>query len=126
MESATTLQRLLGDVIESLAGAILIDSGYNKEQVFASIMPLLEPLVTPETLKLHPVKELHDLVQKNHYEMRKHTKRSEDGTISFTIEVEAQGIIYKETCQTQDKKMAERLASKSVLKLIKVKLPGML
>ncbi|GJW57064.1 endoribonuclease Dicer homolog 2-like protein [Tanacetum coccineum] len=125
-ESETTFPKVLGDVIESLAGAILIDSGYNKEQVFASIRPLLEPLVTPETLKLHPVKELHDLVQKNHYEMRKHTKRSEDGTISFTIEVEAQGRIYKETCQTQDKKMAERLASKSVLKLIKVKLPGML
>ncbi|GJX71797.1 endoribonuclease Dicer homolog 2 [Tanacetum coccineum] len=125
-ESETTFPKVLGDVIESLAGAILIDSGYNKEQVFASIRPLLEPLVTPETLKLHPVKELHDLVQKNHYEMRKHTKRSEDGTISFTIEVEAQGRIYKETCQTQDKKMAERLASKSVLKLIKEKLPGIL
>ncbi|GJW75823.1 endoribonuclease Dicer homolog 2-like protein [Tanacetum coccineum] len=125
-ESETTFPKVLGDVIESLAGAILIDSRYNKEQVFVSIRPLLEPLVTPETLKLHLVKELHDLVQKNHYEIRKHTKRSEDGKISFTIEVEAEGRIYKETCQTQDKKMAERLASKSVLKLIKEKLPGML
>nr|GEY53633.1 endoribonuclease Dicer homolog 2 [Tanacetum cinerariifolium] len=58
--------------------------------------------------------------------MTKHTKRSEDGTVSFTIQVEAEGRIYKETCRTQDKKMAERLASKSVLKLIKEKkLPGL-
>ncbi|PNX89241.1 endoribonuclease dicer-like protein, partial [Trifolium pratense] len=33
---------------ESLAGAILVDSGYNKEVVWQSIRPLLEPLVTPD------------------------------------------------------------------------------
>ncbi|PWA72681.1 dicer-like 2 [Artemisia annua] len=125
-ESETTFPKVLGDVIESLAGAILIDSGYNKEQVLKSIRPLLEPLVTPETLKLHPVKELHDLIQKNHYEMKKHVKRSDDGTLSFTIEVEAEGKIFKETCLAQDKKMAERLASKSALKLLKEKLPDVL
>ncbi|GJS07430.1 endoribonuclease Dicer homolog 2 [Tanacetum coccineum] len=66
---------------------------------------------------LHGSQDLHRHIAtaKNHYEMRKHTKRLEDGTISFTIEVEAEGRIYKETCQTQDKKMAERLASKIVI-----------
>ncbi|KAI3711420.1 hypothetical protein L2E82_41495 [Cichorium intybus] len=70
-ESKTSFPKVLGDLIESLAGAILVDSGYDKERVFQSIRPLLEPLVTPETLKLHPVKESHDICQKNHYEVKK-------------------------------------------------------
>ncbi|KAK8466581.1 hypothetical protein PHAVU_008G129200 [Phaseolus vulgaris] len=34
---------------------------HNKEVVWQSIRPLLEPLVTPETLKLHPIRELNEL-----------------------------------------------------------------
>lgn len=71
------------------------------------------------------MKELHDLTQKNHYELRKSAKRTDDGTIYFTIEVDAEGIVFKESCMAQDKKMAERIASKSVLKLLKEKKAGM-
>ena len=106
-------------MIESLAGAILVDSGYDKEIVFKSIRPLLEPLVTPETLKLHPVKELNDLCHKNHYEIKKSFKRTEVGTISFTVEIAKEDVVIKDSCMASDKKMAERLASKSVLKLLK-------
>ncbi|KAL7582994.1 endoribonuclease Dicer homolog 2-like [Lactuca sativa] len=120
-ESETSFPKVLGDVIESLAGAILVDSGYDKDRVFQSIRPLLEPLVTPETLKLHPVKELHDICQKNHCEIKKSAKRTEtdDGRFSFTIEVVKDDIVLKDSCMAADKKMAERLASKSVLKLLK-------
>ncbi|XP_071711343.1 endoribonuclease Dicer homolog 2-like [Rutidosis leptorrhynchoides] len=122
-ESETSFPKVLGDVIESLAGAIFVDSGYNKERVYESIRPLLEPLVTPETLKLHPVNELQNITQKNHYEFNKSHKRTEDGTVLFTVEVKAEGHIFKESCMAQDKKMAERLASKSVLKLLKENVP---
>ncbi|KAL7160767.1 hypothetical protein ACSBR2_041423 [Camellia fascicularis] len=46
-ESETTFPKVLGDTIESLAGAILVDSRYNKEVVLQSIRPLLEPMITP-------------------------------------------------------------------------------
>ncbi|KAK1401513.1 hypothetical protein POM88_001118 [Heracleum sosnowskyi] len=49
-ESENSLPKVVGDVIESLAGAILVDSGYRKDIVFRR--PLLDPLVSPETLKL--------------------------------------------------------------------------
>ncbi|KAL8233189.1 hypothetical protein R6Q57_002967 [Mikania cordata] len=118
-ESETSYPKVLGDVIESLAGAILVDAGYDKDRVFQSIRPLLEPLVTPETLKLHPVKELHDLCQKNHFEIKKSVERAEDGTVFFSIEVASEEQVFKESSTAADKKLAERLASKNVLKLIK-------
>ncbi|KAJ8753073.1 hypothetical protein K2173_011841 [Erythroxylum novogranatense] len=118
-ESETSLAKVLGDVIESLAGAILVDSGYNKEIVFKSIRPLLEPLITPETMKLHPVRELHQLCQKEHFKLSKPIVAPENGMISVTIEVEANGKIFRRTSTAAKKDMAKKLAYREILKSLK-------
>ncbi|XP_058216237.1 endoribonuclease Dicer homolog 2 [Rhododendron vialii] len=118
-ESETTFPKVLGDIIESLAGAILVDSGYNECIVFQSIRPLLEPLITPETVRLHPVRELHELCQKEHYDMKKDVVSSDKGVASLTIEIEANGVSYKHMCTASDKKTAKKLASKAILKSLK-------
>ena len=105
--------------MESLAGAIFVDSGYKKDIVFQSIRPLLEPMITPETLRVHPVKELHELCQKQHFELRKPIVSRDNGVASITIEVEANGKVFKHTSTASDKKMAKKLASKEVLKFLK-------
>ncbi|KAA8549784.1 hypothetical protein F0562_001468 [Nyssa sinensis] len=122
-ESETNFPKVLGDVIESLAGAILIDSGYNKETVFDSIRPLLEPMITPDTLRLQPVRELNELCQKRHYNKKKAVVSRDNGVPSITVEVEANGVIYKHSCSAVDEKTAKKLASKAVLKSIKDSVP---
>lgn len=117
-ESETSFPKVLGDVIESLAGAILVDSGYNKEIVFQSIRPLLEPLITPETVKLHPARELNELIQKQHFDYKKSVV-SNGRNASIEIVVGANGVIFKHTATAADKKTAEKLASKEVLKSLK-------
>ncbi|KAK8567711.1 hypothetical protein V6N12_006288 [Hibiscus sabdariffa] len=118
-ESEKSFPKVLGDVMESLAGAIFVDSGYNKEVVFRSIRPLLEPLATPETMTVHPVRELHELCQKERYELREPVVSRDNGVSSITIEVEADGRVFKHTSTASDKKMAKKLASKEVLKALK-------
>lgn len=100
-----------------MAGAILVDSDYNKEVVFQSMRPLLEPLITPETVKLHPARELNELCQQKHYNIKRDIK-SHNGKASVTIEVEANGVKYKHT-STSDKRTATKMASKEVLKSLK-------
>ncbi|KAJ6891882.1 hypothetical protein NC651_025165 [Populus alba x Populus x berolinensis] len=117
-ESETSFPKVLGDVIESLAGAILVDSGYNKEIVFQSIRPLLEPLITPETVKLHPARELNELIQKQHFDYKKSVV-SNGRNASIEIVVRANGVIFKHTATAADKKTAKKLASKEVLKSLK-------
>jgi endoribonuclease Dicer len=117
------LWQVLGDVIESLAGAILVDSGYNKEIVFESMRPLLEPLITPETVTPHPVKELNELCQARHYNLKEPTKTRNKGMALVTIEVEANGISFKHTATAADKKTAKKIASKEVLKSLKEQIP---
>jgi endoribonuclease Dicer len=108
-----------------LAGAILVDSGYNKKIVFESIMPLLEPLVTPETLVSHPVKELNELCQKRKYNMKESIKSGNKGMASITIEVEANEISFKGSAIASDKRTAKKIASKIVLKSLKEQIDSM-
>ena len=113
------MTQVFADVIESLAGAIFVDSGCNKEAVFKSIMPLLGPLETPETVKLHPVRELNELCQKHHFDKKKPVKSGAKGLYSLTLEVQANGVIHKHTCTASDKETAKKIASKAVLKSLK-------
>lgn len=118
-ESETTFPKVLGDVIESLAGAIFVDSGFNKDIVFQSVRTLLEPLITPDTVKLHPVRELSELCDQKGYIKKKNVVSRENGVAYITVEVEADGVSHKFTCSERDKKMAEKVACKNVLKLLK-------
>lgn len=118
-ESETSFPKVLGDVIESLAGAIFVDSEYNKEIVFQSIRVLLEPLMTPETVKHHPAKELNELCQKRHFDMKKPVKSCNDGVSSVTIEVVADGVTYKHTATVSDKRIRKKVACREVLNALK-------
>ncbi|GAB4855884.1 hypothetical protein Ancab_024523 [Ancistrocladus abbreviatus] len=123
-ESETNFPKVLADVIESLAGAIFVDSGYNKEVVFESIRPLLEPLITPETVKIHPVKELNDLCQKYQYHLKKPVKSFENGKAHLTLEVEANSVTHKHTCASTDWKTAKKVAAKALVKALKANISG--
>ncbi|XP_054796957.1 endoribonuclease Dicer homolog 2 isoform X2 [Prosopis cineraria] len=118
-ETRKYFPKVLGDIIESLAGAIMVDSGFNKETVFRSIMPLLEPLITPETLQIHPVRELQELCSKRHYIMEKPLVSTSKGLTYVTVRVLVNGKIYEETCEADHKKTAKKLACKEVLTSLK-------
>lgn len=57
--------QVLGDIVESIAGAILIDSKLNLDVVWGIFKPLLSPIVTPESLELPPLRELREWCDKN-------------------------------------------------------------
>ncbi|KAG2395488.1 Endoribonuclease Dicer-like protein [Vigna angularis] len=118
--SETSLPKVLGDIIESLAGAILVDSGYNMEVVWQSIKPLLEPLVTPETLRLHPVRELNELCQKRSYNIIQEDVSRKDGVTRFKMEVEADGVIHQhEYIGSALKGTAKKIVCKEILNSLK-------
>ncbi|CAN1236287.1 Endoribonuclease Dicer homolog 2 [Linum grandiflorum] len=120
-ESDTSYPKVLGDIMESLAGAILVDSDYNKDVVCQSMMPLLEPLVTPETLRLEPVRELGELCQREQLVQSKPVVVRGDGFTLVTVQVEASstGVVFSNTSSAADKKTAKRIASKEILKALR-------
>ncbi|XP_028758758.1 endoribonuclease Dicer homolog 2-like [Neltuma alba] len=118
-DTETYFPKVLADIIESLAGAILVDSGFNKEIVFKSIMPLLQPLVTPETLPVQPVRELQELCQKQYYKLEERLVSRSDGLTCVTVRVLANKKIYEKTCKAAKGDLAKKLACKEVLTSLK-------
>ncbi|KAF6156089.1 hypothetical protein GIB67_007464 [Kingdonia uniflora] len=53
--------KALGDLVESIAGAILVDTKLHLDKVRQIFLPLLSPIVTPEKLELAPLRELNEL-----------------------------------------------------------------
>ncbi|XP_052735388.1 endoribonuclease Dicer homolog 2 isoform X6 [Vigna angularis] len=119
-ECETSLPKVLGDILEALAGAILVDSGYNKEVVWQSIKPLLEPLVTPETLKLHPIREFYEVCQKKSYKIIQDVVSSKGGVTNYRMEVEADGVIHEyEYIGAVLKDTAKKIVCKELLNSLK-------
>ena len=53
--------QVLGDIMESITGAIFIDVNFNVDMVWKIVEPLLSPMITPDKLALPPYRELLEL-----------------------------------------------------------------
>lgn len=106
-------------MIESIAGAIYIDSKCNKEVVWGSMKRLLEPLATPDTLAVDPVKELQELCDRKSYSIT-YTVTREDRVPLVVAEVQTKGTAYKATRTGLTKLDAKKMAAKAVLQDLKV------
>ncbi|KAH9625475.1 hypothetical protein KSS87_008138 [Heliosperma pusillum] len=83
IDDAKTLQgrqcpKALGDLVESIAGAILIDSKLQVEEVWRVFHPLLSPIVTPDNLELPPFRELIELCDCLGYFFKDHCVNHDD------------------------------------------------
>ncbi|XP_062209665.1 endoribonuclease Dicer homolog 1 [Phragmites australis] len=109
--------KVLGDIVESIAGAIFLDSGYDTSTVWKAFQPLLDPMVTPDTLPMHPVRELQERCQQQAEGLE--YKASRTGNIA-TVEVFVDGIQIG-VAQNPQKKMAQKLAARNALVVLKEK-----
>nr|CAB3497246.1 unnamed protein product [Digitaria exilis] len=109
--------KVLGDIFESIAGAIFLDSGYDTSVVWKVFQPLLDPMVTPDTLPMHPVRELQERCQQQAEGLE--YKASRTGNVA-TVEVFVDGIQIG-VAQNPQKKMAQKLAARNALVVLKEK-----
>ncbi|KAG6546729.1 hypothetical protein Mapa_011918 [Marchantia paleacea] len=111
--------KVLGDLVESLAGAVLVDTGFNLEKVWEVFEPLLQPIVTPGTLHLHPVRELVELCNRVKFELDcRSTTRDKLRVVTFTM-MTGEFIIEQEAAKG-DKKSAKRLAAYEALEKLRI------
>lgn len=109
--------KVLGDIVESIAGAIFLDSGRDTAAVWKVFQPLLHPMVTPETLPMHPVRELQERCQQQAEGLE--YKASRSGNLA-TVEVFIDGVQVG-VAQNPQKKMAQKLAARNALVVLKEK-----
>ncbi|KAG8377861.1 hypothetical protein BUALT_Bualt08G0077500 [Buddleja alternifolia] len=82
--------KALADVVESMVGAIYIDS--NSIDTTCKILEnLLQPMITPSILHAHPVTMLYEICQKNKVKLETKDLWEETGEIVFVVDGEFVG-----------------------------------
>ncbi|XBI21034.1 hypothetical protein VPH35_062214 [Triticum aestivum] len=116
--------KVLGDVVESIAGAILIDRKLDLEVVWGIFKPLLSPIVTPEKLELPPFRELLEWCNKSGYflgiKCTDGIKRTDGDKIEATLDVQLkETLLVRQGCG-KSKKDAKAHAASMLLKDLEV------
>ncbi|CAM0877093.1 unnamed protein product [Alopecurus aequalis] len=115
--------KLLSDIVESLIGAVYIDSN-NTEQVWQVFQRLADPLIGPEemaTIGKQPMAEFNELNQK----MRVKAKIDKrEWAKSGTVKVVLAGETIGSATYARSKDVAKNRAVKSALDMIKQKITG--
>lgn len=83
--------KVLADLLESLIGAIFIDTDSSMDSTWEVVERLLEPLITPENLKLHPVAKFNEACQKMGVKPQAKDLWNKTGEIEIYIENELIG-----------------------------------
>ncbi|KAK8945029.1 hypothetical protein KSP39_PZI007693 [Platanthera zijinensis] len=107
--------KVLGDIVESIAGAMFLDNDLDTSVVWKVFQPLLQPVVTPETLPIHPVRELQERCQQQAEGLE--YKASRIANVA-TVEVFIDGVQIG-IAQNSQKKMAQKLAARNALVFLK-------
>ncbi|KAK4283890.1 hypothetical protein QN277_000793 [Acacia crassicarpa] len=107
--------KVLGDLIESIAGAILIDSKLNLDEVWKVFKPLLSPIVTPDKLELPPLRELLELSGSLGYFVKEKCKVKGD-MVHAELSFQLQDVLLVQEGRGPNKKTAKGEAAFHLLK----------
>ncbi|KAL6637347.1 hypothetical protein ACP70R_024919 [Stipagrostis hirtigluma subsp. patula] len=117
-EPGTGLPEDLADLIESIAGAIYLDSKHDKEAVWEAMRRLLEPLATAETVELDPVTELKELCEQRSYPKPSYS-RTREGVLTTVVVTVQTARTVRGVGSGSNKEMAKMFAAKDLLQKLK-------
>ncbi|URE43890.1 Ribonuclease III domain [Musa troglodytarum] len=107
--------KVLGDMVESIAGAILIDTKLDLDKVWEIFEPLLSPIATPENLELPPLRELTELCSHHGYFLNT-TCTNEGDMYVAVLEVQLEDVLLVREGRQKNKKAAKWQAAYLLLK----------
>ncbi|KAL4597279.1 hypothetical protein ACB092_12G222500 [Castanea dentata] len=111
--------KALGDMVESIAGAMLIDTKLHLDDVWRIFKPLLSPIVTPDNLVLHPLRKLNELCDSLGYFKKEIFNEGEIVLVEIRLQLEDELLIGEG--YHRNRKAARGQAAKSVLKKLENK-----
>ncbi|CAJ1973600.1 unnamed protein product [Sphenostylis stenocarpa] len=109
--------KALGDLVESIVGAMLIDTKLSLGDVWDVFYPLLSPIVTPEKLELPPFRELNELCDSLGYFVKVNENGEKKGSmVHVMVSVQLPNELLVREGKGANKKTAKGEASFHLLK----------
>ncbi|KAL4181409.1 hypothetical protein AMTRI_Chr12g271070 [Amborella trichopoda] len=115
--------KVLGDLVESCFGAILLDCGFDLAQVWKLMLSFLDPIVSLSSLQLSPIRELQELCQTESFNLSFHSTKENK---IYTVEAK---VLSSDRCFIgQGVNPSQRIAKRSAAEnaLLKLKAEGFL
>ncbi|KAL8236785.1 hypothetical protein R6Q59_017866 [Mikania micrantha] len=85
--------KALGDMFESVAGAVLLDTKLNLDQVWRIFEQLLTPIVTPEKLEIPPLRELLELCDSKGYFVKDTCREKGDSVMMAELRLQLEDVL---------------------------------
>lgn len=104
--------KALADIVESLIGAVFIDTNSSPDTVWKVFKRLLEPIINPKTYQKHPVSELNELCQKKGWKVKFSTDLSKKVVYVYVMDHLVGKAAY---CIKNKRNIAENRAAKYAL-----------
>ncbi|KAJ1271827.1 hypothetical protein BS78_06G155400 [Paspalum vaginatum] len=111
--------KVLGDIVESCVGAVLLDSGFNLNLVWKLMLMLLKPILSFRDMHINPMREIRELCQYNGFELGLPKPKKADGEFHVKVEVNIDGNMISCTAANRNSKDARKLAAQEMLSKLK-------
>ncbi|XP_025824254.1 endoribonuclease Dicer homolog 4 isoform X2 [Panicum hallii] len=111
--------QVLGDIVESCVGAVLLDSGFNLNNVWKLMLMLLKPILSFCDMHINPMRELRELCQCNAFELGLPKPTKADGEFHVKVEVNINGKMISCAAANRNSKDARKLAAQDALSKLK-------
>ncbi|KAL2544711.1 Endoribonuclease Dicer-like protein 3 [Forsythia ovata] len=120
LTQAIKAPKVLGDLVESIAGAMLIDTNLDLHKVWKVFKPLLSPIVTPDNLELPPCRELIELCDSLGYFIKvNYTLKG--NTVHAELKVQLEDVMLLGHGSGHDRKAAKGMAAVNLLKQLEAR-----
>lgn len=113
------LLQALADFLESAAGAVLVDTKFNLDEVWRIFKPLLSPIATPESLELPPMRELTELCDSHGYS-KKETCIIKNDIVHAHLRLQLNDVLLVGDGYDRNRKAAKGKAASHLLKELEV------
>ncbi|OAY54204.1 endoribonuclease Dicer homolog 3 isoform X4 [Manihot esculenta] len=107
--------KALADFLESVAGAVLVDTKFNLDEVWRIFKPLLSPIATPESLELPPMRELTELCDSHGYS-KKETCSIKNDIVHAHLRLQLNDVLLVGDGYDRNRKAAKGKAASHLLK----------
>ncbi|VFQ61325.1 unnamed protein product [Cuscuta campestris] len=114
------LPKVLGDIVESCMGAILLDTGFDLNSVWEIVLSFLDPTSCFSRLQLNPLRELIELCQFYGWDL-KFQKLKNAGNCKVEAEVKGKEVSATASASNKNSKTAKQMASEQTLELLRAK-----
>ncbi|KAL6903528.1 hypothetical protein ACP4OV_004341 [Aristida adscensionis] len=111
--------KVLGDIVESCVGAVLLDSGFDLNHVWKLMLMLLKPLLSFSDMHINPMRELRELCQCNDFELGLPEPLKANGEYHVKVEVTINGKKTSCAAANRNSRDARKLAAQEALSKLK-------